>query len=145
MSGSDSTKAQTYIRNFIMERFLERIAVSPYRNHFVLKGGMLVAAVIGMDMRATMDIDTTVQSLTLTTENAKKIIEDIIAVDIQDGVEFRITKISDIMEEHDYPGVRFVLESMFDHMRQVIKIDISTGDIITPSAVEFSYKLMFEE
>jgi hypothetical protein len=56
MSGSDSTKAQTYIRNFIMERFLERIAVSPYRNHFVLKGGMLVAAVIGMDMRATMDI-----------------------------------------------------------------------------------------
>jgi predicted nucleotidyltransferase component of viral defense system len=145
MSGSDSTKAQTFIRNFIMERFLERIAVSPYRNYFVLKGGMLVAAVIGLDMRATMDIDTTVQSLTLTTDNAKKIIEDIIALDIQDGVEFQITKISDIMEEHDYPGVRFVLEATFDHMRQAIKIDISTGDIITPSAVEFSYKLMFEE
>jgi predicted nucleotidyltransferase component of viral defense system len=145
MSGSDSTKAQTLIRNFIMERFLERIALSPYRNNFVLKGGMLVAAVIGLDMRATMDIDTTVRSLTLTTENAKKMIEDIIAVEVPDGVEFRITKISDIMEDHDYPGIRFMLEATLDRMRQAIKIDISTGDVITPTAVEFSYKLMFEE
>jgi predicted nucleotidyltransferase component of viral defense system len=128
-----------------MERFLERIALSPYRNNFVLKGGMLVAAVIGLDMRATMDIDTTVRSLTLTTENAKKMIEDIIAVEVPDGVEFRITKISDIMEDHDYPGIRFMLEATLDRMRQAIKIDISTGDVITPTAVEFSYKLMFEE
>jgi predicted nucleotidyltransferase component of viral defense system len=145
LSGSDSTKAQTLIRNFIMERFLERISLSSYRNNFVLKGGMLVAAVMGLDMRATMDIDTTVRSLTLTTENAKKMIEDIIAVEVPDGVEFRITKISDIMEDHDYPGIRFMLEATLDRMRQAIKIDISTGDVITPTAVEFSYKLMFEE
>jgi predicted nucleotidyltransferase component of viral defense system len=145
LSGSDSTKAQTLIRNFIMERFLERIALSPYRNNFVLKGGMLVAAVIGLDMRATMDIDTTVRSLTLTTKNARKMIEDIITVEVPDSVEFRISKISDIMEGHDYPGIRFMLEATLDRMRQAIKIDISTGDVITPTAVEFSYKLMFEE
>lgn len=145
LSGSDSTKAQTLIRNFIMERFLERIALSPYRNNFILKGGMLVAAVIGLDMRATMDIDTTVRSLSLSVDNARKIVEDIIAVEVPDGVVFRITKVSDIMEGHDYPGIRFMMEASLDRLRQVIKIDISTGDIITPRAVEFSYKLMFEE
>lgn len=89
-----------------MERFLERIALSPYRNNFVLKGGMLVAAVIGIDMRATMDIDTTVRALSFSADNAKKIVEDIIAVEISDGIGFRITKVSDIMEGHEFarPG-----------------------------------------
>ena len=145
LSGGDSQKAQTLIRNFIMERFLERIALSPYRNNFILKGGMLVAAVVGLDTRATMDIDTTVKSLNLSKENAVKIVQDIIEVDIPDGVQFRITKVTDIMEEHDYPGIRFMLEASPDRMRQAIKIDISTGDIITPGAVEYSYNLMFEE
>jgi len=145
LSGGDSQKAQTLIRNFIMERFLERIALSPYRNNFILKGGMLVAAVVGLDTRATMDIDTTVKSLNLSKENAVKIVQDIIEVDIPDGVQFRITKVTDIMEEHDYPGIRFMLEASLDKMRQAIKIDISTGDIITPGAVEYSYNLMFEE
>ena len=82
LSGGDSTKSQTLIRNFIMERFLERIALSQYRNNFILKGGMLVAAVVGLDTRATMDIDTTVQDLNLDKENVARMIEDIIAVEI---------------------------------------------------------------
>ena len=102
LSGGDSRKAQTLIRNYIMERFLERISLSPYRNNFILKGGMLVAAVVGLDTRATMDIDTTVKSLNLSKENAIKIVQDIIAVDIPDGVQFRITKVTDIMEEHGH-------------------------------------------
>ena len=145
LSGGDSRKAQTLIRNYIMERFLERISLSPYRNNFILKGGMLVAAVVGLDTRATMDIDTTVKSLNLSKENAIKIVQDIIAVDIPDGVQFRITKVTDIMEEHDYPGIRFMLVASLDTMLQAIKIDISTGDVITPGAVEYSYNLMFEE
>ena len=145
LSGGNSKKAQTLIRNFIMERFLERIALSRYKNNFILKGGMLVAAVVGLDTRATMDIDTTVKSLNLDKENATRIIEDIIAVEIPDGVQFRITKVTDIMEEHDYPGIRFMLEATLDKMRQAVKIDISTGDIITPRAVEYSYHLMFED
>ena len=145
LSEGDSTKAQTLIRNFIMERFLERIALSQYRNNFILKGGMLVSAVVGLDTRATMDIDTTVKSLELSKDNAVKIVEEIIAVEIPDGVHFTITKVSDIMEEHDYPGIRFMLEATLDNLRQTIKIDISTGDIITPGAVEFSYNLMLED
>lgn len=145
LSGGDSQKAQTLIRNFIMERYLERVALSPYRNNFILKGGMLVASIIGLDMRATMDIDTTVKSLTLSKDNAVRIVEDIITIDIPDGVQFKITKVTDIMEEHDYPGIRFWLEASLDNLRQAIKIDISTGDIITPNAVEYSYDLMFEE
>lgn len=145
LSGGDNEKAKVLIRNSVMERFLERMALSQYRNNFVLKGGMLVAAVVGLETRATMDIDTTVKSIALTIENAQKVIEDIIAIDVPDGISFSITKVSDIMEGHDYPGIRFMLEATLDRMRQVIKIDISTGDVITPGAVEYSYKLMFEE
>ena len=97
LSGGDSIKAQTMIRNFIMERFLERIALSQYRNNFILKGGMLVSAVVGLDTRATMDIDTTVKSLELSKENAATIVEEIITVGIPDGVHFTITKVTDIM------------------------------------------------
>lgn len=145
LSGRDRKKAQTLIRNFIMERFLERITRSQYRNNFILKGGMLVAAIVGLDTRATMDIDTTVKSLNLTKDNAVNIVEDIIAIDLSDDVQFQITKVTDIMEEHDYPGIRFMLEATMDKMRQAIKIDISTGDIITPGAVEYAYNLMFED
>ena len=145
LSGGDSKKAQTLIRNYIMERFLERIAFSQYRNNFVLKGGMLVAALVGLDTRATMDIDTTVKSLELSKENAIKIVENIISIEIPDGVGFKITNVTDIMDEHDYPGIRFMLEAKLDNLRQAIKIDISTGDVITPGAVEYSYQLMFED
>ena len=144
-SGGDSLKAQTMIRNYIMERFLERIALSQYRNNFILKGGMLISAIVGLDTRATMDIDTTVKALELSRENARAIVEEIVNTEIPDSIHFSITKVTDIMEEHDYPGIRFMLEASLDNLRQVIKIDISTGDIITPNAVKYSYNLMFED
>lgn len=145
LSGSDSRKAQTLIRNFVMERFLERLSLSRYRNNFVLKGGMLVAAVVGLDTRATMDIDTTVRALRLDVGTATKAMEEIINVPIPDGVQFRITKAAEIMEEHDYHGIRFMIEAALEQLRQPIKIDISTGDAITPAAVEYTYELMFED
>ncbi len=145
LSGSDSQKAQTLIRNYIMERFLERISLSPYRNNFILKGGMLVAAVVGVDTRATMDIDTTVKALNLSEENVVRIIKEIIAVAIPDGVHFTIMRVENIMEEHEYPGVRCVLDATLDNLHQTIKIDISTGDVITPGAVQYPFDLMFED
>lgn len=145
LSGGDSRKAQTLIRSFIMERFLERVALSQYHNNFVLKGGMLVANLVGLDTRATMDIEATVRALTLTKENAVNVIEDIIGMELPDGIRFRVTKVEDIMEEHDYPGIRLMMETTLDKMRQAIKIDISTGDVITPDAVEYDYRLMFED
>lgn len=100
LSGSDSQKAQTLIRNFIMERFLERIALSRFRNNLILKGGMLVASAVGLDTRATMDIDTTVKALHLTQETALKMVEEIRAVPMPDGVAFTVTKVADIMQAH---------------------------------------------
>lgn len=145
LSGSDSTKSQTLIRTFLMERFLERISKSKYQRHFILKGGMLVASLVGLDTRATMDIDTTMDAATLSKENAERIIRDIIAVDLGDGIQFSIRKISEIMEEHDYPGIRMTMDVTFEKLRQTIKIDISTGDVITPSAIQYDYHLMFED
>lgn len=145
LSAGDNDRAKLLIRNFVMERFLERVALSQYRNNFILKGGMLVAAVVGLEARATMDIDTTVKSMPLTMGDARKVVEDVIQVEVPDGVSFRITRAMDIMEEHDYPGIRFMLEATLDKLKQAIKIDISTGDVITPRAVEYSYKLMFED
>ncbi len=145
LSDGDNDRARVLIRNYIMECFLERVALSQYRNNFILKGGMLVAAVVGLETRATMDIDTTVKALPLTMENTRKVVEDIIQVEVPDETHFAITKVSDIMEDSDYPGIRFMLEATLDRMRQTIKVDISTGDVITPGAVEYAYKLMFED
>ena len=145
LSGGNSNKAQTLIRNYMMERFLERITLSKYRNNFILKGGMLVAAMVGIETRATMDIDTTVKALPLTPDRTRAIVDEILAVEINDGVHFSISKESSIMEEHDYPGLRYILNATLERIQEIIKIDISTGDIITPSAIEYSYKLMFED
>ncbi|MBQ8073726.1 MAG: nucleotidyl transferase AbiEii/AbiGii toxin family protein [Clostridia bacterium] len=144
LSGSDSNKALMLIRNYFMQRFLERISQSEYRDHFILKGGMLVASLVGLNTRATMDIDTTVKAVSLSREDAIRMMERIITVDIPDGTSFEISKVTDIMEDHDYPGLRFFLEARLEKLQQAIKIDISTGDVITPRAVEYSYPLMFE-
>ncbi|MDE6737863.1 MAG: nucleotidyl transferase AbiEii/AbiGii toxin family protein [Lachnospiraceae bacterium] len=145
ISKGDNNIAKVLIRNFIMERFLERVSVSDFRNQFILKGGMLVASIIGIDMRATMDIDATVKSLPVNMDDAQRIVSEICAIQLEDGVTFHITSVSDIMTDFEYPGVRMMLEAVLERMRQVIKIDISTDDVITPSAVEYEYKLMFED
>ena len=145
LSGSDSNKALMLIRNYFMQRFLERIAQSEYRDHFILKGGMLVASLVGLNTRATMDIDTTVKAVSLSQEDAIQMMKRIITVDIPDGTSFQISEVTDIMEGHDYPGLRFFLEARLEKLHQTIKIDISTGDVITPRAVEYSYPLMFED
>jgi hypothetical protein len=145
MSGGDGVKAQTLLRNYMMERFIERCAVSKYRNHFILKGGMFLASYVGLDTRATMDIDTTVQALPLTLDIVSKVIQEIIDVPLEDGVTFQITSAKNIMEEHEYPGICFMLDGFFDRIKQPIKIDISTGDVIIPKAIEYSYPLMFED
>ena len=145
ISKGDNDVAKALIRTFMMERFLERVSLSKYRNNFILKGGMLVASIVGVDMRATMDIDTTVKALPLNENDAERIISEICAIPLEDGVTFSITSVTNIMTDFDYPGIRMMLEATLDRMRQSIKLDISTDDVITPSAVEYEYKLMFED
>ncbi len=145
ISKGDNNIAKVLIRNFMMERFLERVSVSDYRDNIILKGGMLVAAIVGIDMRATMDIDASVKSLPVNEDDAQRIVSEICAIPLEDGINFRITSVSYIMTDFEYPGIRMMLEAALERMRQVIKIDFSTDDVITPSAVEYEYKLMFED
>ena len=144
-AGSNSDKSQIILRIYLMERFLERVSLSQYRDNFVLKGGLLVSSLVGVDMRSTMDVDTTVKSLPLNKRSAQKILEEIIAIEVDDGVVFRITKVQDIMEGHEYEGIRFMIECTIDKLKQTIKIDISTGDEITPRAVAYKLPLIIED
>ena len=143
-AAGDGDKAQILLRIYMMERLLERISVSGYRDNFILKGGMLVSSLVGVDMRTTMDIDTTIRALPLTQEKAKAFLEKIMAIDLEDNVSFRITKIEDIMEGHEYEGIRFHIEGVLEKLRQTIKIDISTGDAIIPAAVKYELPLILE-
>lgn len=144
-SNGDNARATTLIRNFVMERFLERMSLSKYSDKLILKGGLLIASMVGLDNRATMDMDTTIRNYNLSIEDAKKMIEDIIAVPLDDGMQFAIMSVGSIMDDSEYPGIRLKLEAMLDTMKTPLKLDISTNDVITPGEVNYEYKLMFEE
>ena len=144
LSNKKFADAQILMRNYMMERFLERISLSEYKNQFILKGGMLVAAMVGLDARATMDLDATIKGTNVSVEDVEMIISQIISIPLDDGVSFRIKRISEIMEEADYPGVRVSMETKFDGVITPLKIDISTGDIITPREIKYNFNLMLE-
>ena len=144
LSKKKSADAQILMRNYMMERFLERISLSEYKNQFILKGGMLVAAMVGLDARATMDLDATIKGTNVSVEDVEMIISKIISIPLNDGVLFRIKRISEIMEEADYPGVRVSMETKFDGVITPLKIDISTGDIITPREIKYNFNLMLK-
>lgn len=145
MAKRDSGKSQIIIRNYVMERFLERLSLSKYRNNLILKGGTLVSAIVGLDNRSTMDVDATIKNLPLSIESAREIVEEIMSVPIQDGMTFEIKSIITIMDEADYAGVRVSLDASLEGMRTPLKIDFSTGDIITPREVNYSFQLLFED
>lgn len=145
IANNNSKMAQAYIRLFFMERFLERVSKSRYKEQFILKGGMLVSSMIGMSLRTTMDIDTSIEALPLSMDKMQEIIDEIINISIEDNVTFEIASIETIMDEVDYPGIRIHMLGHLDKINQPIKIDISTDDVITPKAVEYSYPLMFEK
>ena len=145
LSRKKSADAQILMRNYMMERFLERISLSEYKDRFILKGGMLVAAMVGLDARATMDLDATIKGTNVSVMDVEMVISRIISMPLDDGVSFRIKRISEIMEEADYPGVRVSMETKFDGVITPLKIDISTGDVITPREIRYSFNLMLED
>lgn len=145
LSKKKSADAQILMRNYMMERFLERISLSDYRDRFILKGGMLVAAMVGLDVRSTMDLDATVKGIHVSVEEVENIISGILSVPVEDDVVFRVKRIFEIMDEAEYPGVRISMETMFDGVITPLKIDISTGDVITPVEVRYRFKLMLED
>lgn len=137
--------AQILMRNYMLERLLERISLSKYRFNFVLKGGMLVAAMVGLDARATMDMDATIKGYPLSEEPVREVFEEILTVPIDDGTQIRIKHIDAIRDEADYNGLRVSLEAIFDGIRTPLKIDITAGDKITPREISYRFNLMFED
>ena len=145
MARNTGIEAHVLLRKYMMERLLERVSLSPYKSSFVLKGGLLVSAIVGVDIRATMDMDTTVKGLPLTPEDIERIVNEIASVPLEDGVSFQTKSVSPIMDEAEYGGLRVSMEARLDHARIPMKVDVSTGDVITPGEIQYDYKLMFED
>jgi len=145
LSKKSNVEAEILLRSFMLERFLERVVMSDYKHDFILKGGMLIAAMVGIDTRTTMDMDATIKGMSLTESEVTFIISSILSVQIDDGVGFSLRSIEEIREEADYPGYRVSIQAIFDKTRQTLKVDITTGDFVTPGEIEYSFKLMFED
>ena len=135
---------QAIMQTYMLERLLERISVSKYKNNFILKGGMLISSIIGIDNRSTMDMDTTIKGFKLDKENLTKILHEIIKIDIGDNIKFEIIDIENIREDDDYGGLRIHLQASFDEMPIDLKIDVTTGDKITYKEINYKYNLLLE-
>lgn len=131
--------AQVVLQNVMFERFLERLSKSEYRDKFVIKGGMLISALVGLDTRMTMDLDTTLRKLSLTEEQVKKAIQDLCGINLDDEVSFQIKSVASIRKDDLYGGYRVRLNAIYETITTPLSIDVSTGDVITPAAVEYEF------
>ncbi len=137
--------AQLVLQNYMLERFLERVSLSRYRGNYIIKGGFLIASMVGLETRATMDMDATIKGYPVDEETIRKMIEEIIAVPIDDSISFQLKSIREIREGDEYNGYRASLSADCEKMAVPLKLDITTGDKITPREIEYSYKLMMED
>ena len=142
---SKNLPAQVILQNYMFERFLNRLSVSEYKEKFVLKGGMLVAALVGLDNRATMDLDTTLKNLPLTPEAIEQALKEIFEIDLKDDVSFSLKGISPIREDDIYGGYRVALDAVYETIVTPMTIDVSTGDVITPNAVKYDFTGIFDD
>ena len=128
----------------MLERFLERTSLSSYRDNCIIKGGFLIASMVGLDTRATMDMDATIKGYPVKEDSIRKMIEEILGIPIEDGITFRLQSIHEIREDDEYSGYRASLIAEYGRMAVPLKLDITSGDKITPREIEYSYKLMWE-
>ena len=145
IANSKNLRPQEVLQMFFFERFLERLSKSKYKFNFVIKGGLLISSMIGIDNRTTMDMDTTIKGVPLQEEVIRNIVSEIINVKVDDGIDFEITDISHIREEDEYENFRVHLIANFEKIKNDMKIDITTGDVITPKEIEYLYPCLFQE
>ena len=136
---------QAVMQTYMLERLLERISISEYKDNFILKGGMLISSIVGIDSRSTMDMDTTIKGFKLDIENLTNILQAIININIGDNVKFKILDIDNIRADDYYGGLRIHLQANFDEMPVDLKIDVTTGDKITYGEINYTYNLLLEE
>jgi len=140
----NNLEVQQVLQNYMFERFLERLSKSKYKNNFILKGGFLLSSIMGINIRATMDIDANITGLDFSETNITKLIQDIISIDLNDNVIFEIDKSVPIKEDTEYGGYSFKIISKVFNLKIIFNIDISTGDLITPKAIEYEYKTLLD-
>jgi len=133
------------LQRFMFERILERISVSEYQDNFILKGGLLLAAMFGVENRTTKDMDTTITGIDISKDKMVSVLNKILSIDLNDGVKFDIVSISDIREEDEYGGNKYHITGRVNSTKVNLEIDISTGDKVTPKELKFKYPLLFED
>lgn len=141
----NNLSVQQVLQNYMFERFLERLSKSQYSDKFIIKGGLLLSSIMGINVRTTMDIDADVTGMNFEKDEIEKMIKEIIQIDINDEVEIILDKVEDIREDNEYGGYKFKLIAKFSNLKIPFHIDISTGDIITPRAIEYKYKMILED
>jgi predicted nucleotidyltransferase component of viral defense system len=144
-SSSNLIPVNIILRSIIFEFFLEKLALSHYSKHFVLKGGFLVSSITNIELRTTMDLDVTLKSLSLNQKSMSKCLNEIIKIDTHEELSMELIKIEDIRNDADYPGLRATITVLFDGIKESIKIDFTTGDVMTPSEVDFHYKSILDQ
>lgn len=143
-ANGDSDTSQRFYQLFYFERILERISISKYKNHIILKGGLLLTLIIGSDERTTKDMDATLKGISLNKEEVKNIFHEILNINIDDGVSFEIISIKDIALENKYGGFRLNILSKLNKNKTYVTVELTTGDIITPKEIKYNYKSIFE-
>ncbi|WP_106460984.1 nucleotidyl transferase AbiEii/AbiGii toxin family protein [Anaerococcus sp. Marseille-P3915] len=145
MAEKKNLKSQEVLQIYFFERFLERLSKSNYKNNFVIKGGLLISSLIGIENRTTMDMDTTIKGIPLKEEKIKEIVEEIININVDDGIKFEIKDISYIREEDEYENFRISLIANIGKTKNPMKLDLTTGDAITPREIEYTYPCIFSK
>ena len=145
MAAKKNLRAQEVLQMFLFERVLERLAGSSYQNNFILKGGLLISSMIGISERTTMDMDTTVRGIQMEEDEIVATIQEILAIDVGDGIVFEYQGIEPISEDDAYNNFRVHLRAKFGKIDSPMKIDVTTGDVITPAAVQYDFPMLFEE
>ena len=145
MAEKKNLKSQEVLQIYFFERFLERLSKSNYKNNFVIKGGFLISSLIGIENRTTMDMDTTIKGIPLKEEKIKEIVNEIININVEDGIRFEIKDISYIREEDEYENFRISLIANVGKTKNPMKLDLTTGDAITPREIEYTYPCIFSQ
>ena len=136
---------QELMQMYFFERLLYRISISRYKFNFILKGGLLLSAIIGDERRTTSDMDTMIKGVDIESDELLKIIQEIINIETDDNISFEIEKTKDIRVDDIYGGVNVKLIAKKDGLIVPLFIDITTKDPITPREIEFKYKSLFDD
>lgn len=137
--------AQLLLKRYFMEQMLARIAQSEYKTNFILKGGLLISSLIGLSSRTTQDIDVSIVNKSLSMDEIERMMANVCKIDLDDNIKYELTSVQEIREEFEYPGIRLSFKVYMDKIVDSLKMDITTGDTITPKEITYGYKLLLED